>query len=135
MFGFFKKKSGEVPEEQERLQKAAAREAERKEAPAIPEELRALGQKFLPEEFSILAVTGAGGFGGSRLQENGPWLAVLELTAWKEEDSDQPAHRERTQLVALADDKLMGLPPPPGAGGQRLSDHGPPLRGRKAVLS
>ena len=62
MFGFFKKKSGEVPEEQERLQKAAAREAERKEASAIPEELRALGQKFLPEEFSILAVTGAGGF-------------------------------------------------------------------------
>ena len=72
MFGFFKKKSGEIPEEQERLQKAAAREAERKEAPAIPEELRALGQKFLPEEFSILAVTGAGGFGGSRPQENGP---------------------------------------------------------------
>ena len=107
MFGFFKKKSGEVPEEQERLQKAAAREAERKEASAIPEELRALGQKFLPEEISILAVTGAGGFGGSRPQENGPWLAVLELTAWKEEDSDQPAHREKTQLVALADDKLM----------------------------
>ena len=107
MFGFFKKKSGEIPEEQERLQKAAAREAERKEAPAIPEELRALGQKFLPEEFSILAVTGAGGFGGSRPQENGPWLAVLELTAWKEEDSEEPAHRERTQLVALADDKLM----------------------------
>ena len=107
MFGFFKKKSGEVPEEQERLQKAAAREAERKEASAIPEELRALGQKFLPEEFSILAVTGAGGFGGSRPQENGPWLTALELTAWKEEDSDQPAHREKTQLVALADDKLM----------------------------
>ena len=32
---------------------------------------------------------------------------MLELTAWKEEDSDQPAHREKTQLVALADDKLM----------------------------
>lgn len=107
MFGFFKKKSGEVPEEQERLQKAAARESERREAPEVPEELRALGQKFLPEEFSILAVTGAGGFGGSRTQENGPWLAVLELTAWKEEDSDQPAYREKTQLVALADDKLM----------------------------
>ena len=107
MFGFFKKKSGEIPEEQERLQKAAAREAERKEASAMPEELRALGQKFLPEEFSILAVTGAGGFGGSRPQENGPWLAVLELTAWKEEDSEEPAHREKTQLVALADDKLM----------------------------
>ena len=107
MFGFFKKKSGEVPEEQERLQKAAAREAERREASEVPEELRALGQRFLPEEFSILAVTGAGGFGGSRTQENGPWLAVLELTAWKEEDSDQPAHREKTQLVALADDKLM----------------------------
>ena len=107
MFGFFKKKSGEIPEEQERLQKAAAREAERKEASAIPEELRALGQKFLPEEFSILAVTGAGGFGGSRPQENGPWLAVLELTAWKEEDSEEPAHREKAQLVAVADDRLM----------------------------
>ena len=35
MFGFFKKKSGEVPEEQERLQKAAAREAERKETSEI----------------------------------------------------------------------------------------------------
>ena len=46
MFGFFKKKSGEIPEEQERLQKAAAREAERKEAPAIPEELRALAGKL-----------------------------------------------------------------------------------------
>lgn len=107
MFGFFKKKSGEVPEEQERLQKAAAREAERREAPEVPEELRALGQKFLPEEFSILAVTGAGGFGGSRTQENGPWLAVLELTAWKEEDSEEPAHREKAQLVAVADDRLM----------------------------
>ena len=107
MFGFFKKKSGEVPEEQERLQKAAARESERREAPEVPEELRALGQKFLPEEFSILAVTGAGGFGGSRTQENGPWLAVLELTAWKEEDSEEPAHREKAQLVAVADDRLM----------------------------
>ena len=54
MFGFFKKKSGEIPEEQERLQKAAAREAERKEAPAIPEELGALGRElgwnFLQDE-------------------------------------------------------------------------------------
>ena len=32
---------------------------------------------------------------------------MLELTAWKEEDSEEPAHREKTQLVALADDKLM----------------------------
>ena len=107
MFGFFKKKSGEVPEEQERLQKAAAREAERREAPEVPEELRALGQKFLPEEFSILAVTGRGGFGGSRTLEHGPWLAGLELTAWKAEDSEEPAHREKAQLVAVADDRLM----------------------------
>ena len=107
MFGFFKKKSGEVPEEQERLQKAAAREAERREASEAPEELRALGQKFLPEEMSILAVTGAGGFGGSRTRENGPWLAALELTAWKEEDGEEPARRERTRLIAVADDTLM----------------------------
>ena len=74
----FKKKSGEVPEEQERLQKAAAREAERKEASAIPEELRALGQKFLPEEFQHSGRHRGRRLWGSRPQENGPWLAVLE---------------------------------------------------------
>ena len=41
------------------------------------------------------------------MQENGPWLAVLELTAWKEEDREEPARREKSQLLALADDKLM----------------------------
>ena len=96
MFGLFKKKETE-------------KEPEGQAAPAAPKHpaAAALSAQFSPEEFDILAVTGAGGFGGSRPQENGPWLAVLELTAWKEEDSDQPAHREKTQLVALADDKLM----------------------------
>ena len=107
MFGFFKKKSGEIPEEQERLQKAAQETARQKVSQEIPEQLRSLGQKFLPEELSILAVTGANGFGGRRVEENGPWLAVLELTAWKEEDSEEPARREKVQLLALADDTLM----------------------------
>ena len=57
MFGFFKKKSGESPEEQERLQKAAQETARQKVSQEIPEQLRSLGQKFLPEELSILAVS------------------------------------------------------------------------------
>ena len=71
------------------------------------EELKTLGAKFRPEEMSILAVTGANGFGGRRVREDGPWIATLELTAWKEEDGEEPARREKALLVALAGDKLL----------------------------
>ena len=95
MFGFLRKRAARSPRSRSGSRRRPAREAERREASEAPEELRALGQKFLPEEMSILAVTGAGGFGGSRTRENGPWLAALELTAWKEEDGEEPARRER----------------------------------------
>ena len=98
MFGFLKKR--EAPEE-EQPQKAAG--AAEKEA----EELRTLGRRFLPEERTILAVTGANGFGGDRVREGGPWLARLELTAWKDADGEEPARRESVPLLALADDKLL----------------------------
>ena len=95
MFGFFKKKE----EKQEPTPTAVGEE--------YGEELRSLGAKFRPEEMSILAVTGANGFGGRRVREDGPWIATLELTAWKEEDGDEPARRGNFLLVALADDKLL----------------------------
>ena len=98
MFGFLKKRK--APEE-EQPQKAAG--AAEKEA----EELRTLGRRFLPEERTILAVTGANGFGGDRVREGGPWLARLELTAWKDADGEEPARREKALLVALAGDKLL----------------------------
>ena len=95
MFGFFKKKE----EKQEPTPTAVGEE--------YGEELRSLGAKFRPEEMSILAVTGANGFGGRRVREDGPWIATLELTAWKEEDGEEPVCQEKTLLVALAGDKLL----------------------------
>ena len=65
-------------------------------------ELAALAAQFDPEEFDILAVTGANGFGGDKEPGREMWTATLPLTAWKEEDG--PLHREDTCLVALADD-------------------------------
>ena len=64
MFGFFKKKGGEIPEEQQRQQRGAQEGQTRQDAAEVPQEFRALGQDFLPEELNILAVTGASGFGG-----------------------------------------------------------------------
>ncbi len=67
MFGFFKKRAGDP------RGTAAAAEGGSGGADAAgrrggPQEFRALGQDFLPEELNILAVTGASGFGGGRSQ-------------------------------------------------------------------
>ena len=94
MFGLFKKR--------EKTEEAAAPAQEESQ-----DRLKALGAKFLPEIWTILAVTGAEGWGGSRVQENGPWLATLELTAWKESDGEEAAQRGKFRLMALADDKLL----------------------------
>ena len=58
MFGFFKKKGGEIPEEQQRQQRGAQEGQTRQDAAEVPQEFRALGQDFLPEELNILAVSG-----------------------------------------------------------------------------
>ncbi len=94
MFGLFKKR--------DKTEEAAAPVQEESQ-----DRLKALGAKFLPEIWTILAVTGAEGWGGSRVQENGPWLATLELTAWKESDGEEAAQRGKFRLMALADDKLL----------------------------
>lgn len=66
----------------------------------------ALSAQFWPEEFDILAVTGANAFGGGEEDEGEEYRTVtLPLTAWREDDG--PIHREDTCLVALADDKLL----------------------------
>ena len=105
MFGLFKKKSAERPEEQDRLRKAADQSARKGET---PEAVRALGQQFLPQELSILAVTGPAGFSGQKLEDSDLWLASIGLTAWMEEDSPD-IRREEIQLVTLADEKLLGF--------------------------
>lgn len=80
MFGFWKKKGGEIPEEQLWQKSAEQRARERQEAGAVPQALRALGQEFLPEELEVLAVTGATPFSGSQGEEgDGTRLLLLDL--------------------------------------------------------
>ena len=108
MFGFFKKKRGEAPEEQEQLRKTADQETAKQGAQSLPEEARTLGQQFQPQELSILAVTGPVGFSGKKMEDSDLWLATIGLTAWMEEDSPE-IHQEEVQLVTLADEKLLGF--------------------------
>lgn len=95
MFKLFGKKKDSLPEEETRQQAT----------PKHPE-VSALAAQFRREEFDILAVTGANGFGGGKAKGKELWTATLPLTAWREEDG--PVHREETVLISLADDKLLG---------------------------
>ena len=107
MFGFWKKKGGEIPEEQLWQKSAEQRARERQEAGAVPQALRALGQEFLPEELEVLAVTGATPFSGSQGEEgDGLWPASIGLTAWMEADSPE-LHQGEFRLETIADNQLM----------------------------
>ena len=61
---------------------------------------------FLPEELTILAVTGANGFGGGQLRGEELWTASVDLTAWIEEYGEQ-VHRGSFTLTTPADGKLL----------------------------
>ncbi|MGE4275580.1 MAG: DUF2262 domain-containing protein [Lawsonibacter sp.] len=96
MFKLFGKKHADQPEEA-----PATQPADQDKHP----EVAALAAQFDPEEFDILAVTGANGFGGDKEPEAEFWTATLPLIAWRE--GDGPIHEEDTCLVSLADDTLM----------------------------
>ena len=97
MFGLFKSK-GEKPEEKER--KPLPEKQENRQ-------FRELAAQFAPEELTILAVTGANGFGGGKAGKEKLWTASIGLTAWMEEDSPD-IHRGEFVLSTIADDKLLG---------------------------
>ena len=97
MFGLFQKKGGE-PEEK-------AREKQR-EPGGENARFKEFSAQFLPEELSILAVTGANGFGGGRMGGEELWTASIGLTAWMEEDSPD-IHRGEFVLSTIADDQLL----------------------------
>ena len=88
MFGFRKKVK---PEEGQTVQSEAFKE---------------FAAQFLPEELSILAVTGANVFGGVR--EDGLWRLSTGLTAWMEEDSPE-IHQGEFELTTLGDEQLLGF--------------------------
>ncbi len=96
MFKLFGKKHAGRPEET-----SAPQPSDRSKHP----EVAALAAQFDPEEFEILAVTGANGFGGDKEPEAEFWTATLPLVAWRE--GDGPIREEDTCLVSLADDTLM----------------------------
>ena len=92
MFGLFKKK--EKPEE-------------KKPVSAQSEEMRAFAGQFLHQDMTILAVTGANGFGGSKAEGDELLTAGAGLTAWMEEDSPE-IHQGQFRLVTKADATLVG---------------------------
>ncbi|MEA4934283.1 MAG: DUF2262 domain-containing protein [Lawsonibacter sp.] len=96
MFKLFGKKHADPPEEAPAVQASAL---------AKHPEAVALAAQFDQEEFDILAVTGANGFGGDKVPEAEFWTATLPLVAWRE--GDGPIHEEDTCLVSLADDILL----------------------------
>lgn len=93
MLGFFKKK-GEQPEEEQRVQNTENKQ------------FKAFAAKFLPEELTILAVTGANGFGGGKTRGETLWTASIGLTAWMEEDSPD-IHRGEFVLSTIGDEQLL----------------------------
>lgn len=93
MFGLFKKK-GEQPEEEQRIQNPENKQ------------FKAFAAQFAPEELTILAVTGANGFGGGRAGKEKLWRASIGLTAWMEEDSPD-IHRGEFVLSTVGDEQLL----------------------------
>jgi len=92
MFGLFKKKEKE----------------EKKPAADHGEEMRAFAGKFLPEELTILAVTGAEGFRVGRDEGDELYTAGIGLTAWMEEDSPD-IQQGQFRLVTKGDEMLTGF--------------------------
>lgn len=98
MFGLFKSK-GEKPEEKERKPRSESGENAK---------FKEFSAQFLPEELSVLAVTGANGFGGGKTGGEELWTASIGLTAWMEEDSPE-IHRGEFVLSAVGDDQLLEI--------------------------
>lgn len=90
MFGF-KKKEPKPPEQN-----------------AENSQFKAFAAQFQPEELSILAVTGASGFGGGKTGGEELWTASIGLTAWMEEDSPD-IHQGEFRLTTVGDDQLLEI--------------------------
>ena len=94
MFNLFKKKQPDPAKE------------------AAPSPNRHLVEKYGPfgeETVELSAVTGSIGFGvlpeDAEDNPDGPWAAVLPLTAWYEDD--EPVVQGKAKLVAVADSRLL----------------------------
>ena len=93
MFGLFKKK------EEKTETVSDPREEYKKRFPKLQVE-------YQPEELTILAVTGANGFGGGKTHGEELWTISIGLTAWMEEDSPD-IHRGEFVLSTVGDEQLL----------------------------
>ena len=92
MFGFFKKKEEPASDPREEYKKRFPK----------------LQVEYQPEELTILAVTGANGFGGGKTHGEELWTISIGLTAWMEEDSPD-IHRGEFVLSTIGDDQLLEI--------------------------
>ena len=97
MIGLFKKK-GEEPEEKAREQRPVQNTEN--------QQFKAFAAQFQPEELTVLAVTGANGFGGGKTRGENLWTVSVGLTAWMEEDSPD-IHRGEFVLSTIGDEQLL----------------------------
>ena len=80
----------------------------KQEKPSEPQwpEFKQLSAQYLPEERTILAVTGANSFTGGRAGKEKLWTASIGLTAWLEEGEPE-LHRGEFVLSTIADGRLL----------------------------
>ena len=64
--------------------------------------------EYQPEERTILAVTGANGFGGGKTHGDELWTISIGLTAWMEEDSPD-IHKGEFVLSTVGDEQLLEI--------------------------
>ena len=95
MFGLFKKK------EEKTETVSDPREEYKKRFPKLQVE-------YQPEERTILAVTGANGFGGGKTHGDELWTISIGLTAWMEEDSPD-IHKGEFVLSTVGDEQLLEI--------------------------
>lgn len=95
MFGLFKKKESPAPKTEE--------------VTSVNQDLAEHFGPFEGGSIELSAVTGSVGFGipsqEHEARPQGPWCAVLGLTAWYEED--QPIQQGTARLVAVTDQRLL----------------------------
>lgn len=69
-------------------------------------QVQKFAQNFLPEEFTLLALTGGNTFNYVRQETDGLSVAGIGLIAWLR-DGEEEVHPEEASLLTLADDRLL----------------------------
>lgn len=69
-------------------------------------QVQEFAQNFLPEEFTLLALTGSNTFNYVREAKDGLSVAGIGLIAWLR-DGEEEVHQEEASLLTLADDRLI----------------------------